>query len=101
MNRQKGGDILRINLVVALPLLALVTTTTAVFAIPSPSGPGQPGVECDEDGVGEGPHGFSTSGFANAETRYAGSDGSASLEHSHSEKAVSQYDVACLQLTGK
>lgn len=101
MYKQTGGNILRINLVVAIPLLALVTTTTAVFAIPSPNGPGQPQVECGEDGLGDGPHGFSTSGFANAETRYAGSDGSASLAHSQSDKAVSQYDVACLQLTGK
>jgi hypothetical protein len=85
-------------------LLALATLSmagAAVFATPSPNGPGQPQVECGEDGVGEGPHGFSTSGFENAESKYAGSDGTPSAEHANSDKAVSQYDVACLQTTGK
>jgi hypothetical protein len=77
------------------------TTAEAVFATPSPNGPGQPQVECGEDGLGNGPHGFSTSGFENAETHYAGSDGTPSLQHANSDKAVSQYDVACLQTTGK
>jgi hypothetical protein len=80
---------------------ALSTTAGAVFATPSPNGPGQPQVECGEDGLGNGPHGFSTSGFENAETHYAGSDGTPSLQHANSDKAVSQYDVACLQTTGK
>jgi hypothetical protein len=45
------------------------------------------------------PHGFTAEGFANAEEHYAGSDGTASQLHSNSELAVSQYDVACYQLT--
>jgi hypothetical protein len=80
---------------------AVLSTAGAVFATPSPNGPGQPQVECGEDGLGEGPPGFSTSGFENAETHYAGSDGTPSLQHANSDKAVSQYDVACLQTTGK
>lgn len=83
----------------AIPLLVLLTTTTSAFAKPSPNGPGQPQVECGEDGLGDGPNGFSTSGFDHAETKYAGSDGTDSLDHANSDKAVSQYDVACLQLT--
>jgi hypothetical protein len=79
------------GLVVAL---AALSTAGPVFATPS-----QPQVECGEDGVGNGPHGFSTSGFENAESHYAGSDGTPSLEHANSDKAVSQYDVACLQTT--
>ena len=43
------------------------------------------------------PPGFSTSGFANAETHYAGSDGTPSLAHANSPHAVSQYDVAGFQ----
>lgn len=82
----------------AIPILALLSTTASAFAVPSPNGPGQPRVECGEDGLGDGPHGFSTSGFARAESVYAGSDGSQS-HHSNNDKAVSQYDVACLQLT--
>jgi hypothetical protein len=84
-----------------LVAFAALSTAGAVFAVPSPNGPGQPQVECGENGLGNGPHGFSTSGFGNAETKYAGSDGTHSLEHANSDKAVSQYDVACLQLTGK
>jgi hypothetical protein len=45
------------------------------------------------------PAGFSTSGFANAEEKYAGSDGTPSLAHANSSHAVSQYDVACYQLS--
>jgi hypothetical protein len=45
------------------------------------------------------PAGFTTAGFANAEAHYAGSDGTASLLHANSDHAVSQYDVACLQVT--
>jgi len=60
----------------------------------NPSGTGQPSVECGEDGLGNGPHGFSTGGFANAETQYAGSEGTPSLANG-GPKAVSQYDVAC------
>jgi len=60
---------------------------------------GQPGAECGAVGAEQMPAGFATAGFANAETRYAGSDGTASLLHANSEHAVSQYDVACLQVT--
>ena len=45
------------------------------------------------------PPGFNTSGFANAEVNYAGSQGTASLAHSNSAKAVSQYDIACVHYT--
>jgi hypothetical protein len=45
------------------------------------------------------PHGFTaTSGFAHAETVYAGSEGTPSAANG-SAHAVSQYDVACYQLT--
>jgi hypothetical protein len=71
-----------------------VAAPTAYAKGGNPSGTGQPSVECGEDGLGNGPHGFSTGGFVNAETRYAGSDGTPSLANG-SPKAVSQYDVAC------
>jgi hypothetical protein len=59
---------------------------------------GQPGAECGDEGAELMPPGFMSGGFANAETRYAGSDGSASL-HSHNAHAVSQYDIACVHYT--
>jgi len=43
--------------------------------------------------------GFNASGFANAEGRYGGSDGTASLAHANRDKAVSQYDIACIHDT--
>jgi hypothetical protein len=45
------------------------------------------------------PAGFNTAGFANAAARYAGSDGTPSLANAQSSTAVSQYDVACYQIT--
>jgi hypothetical protein len=42
--------------------------------------------------------GFDTAGFANAEEHYAGSDGTPSAARG-SSKAVSQYDVACFQVS--
>jgi hypothetical protein len=90
----------------AIILPALVTAfvalppAAAALATPSPNGPGQPNVTSGENGVGLGPHGFTdsgnpnptfskTTGFANAETHYAGSDGTPSLQHSQSGNAVS------------
>ena len=70
-----------------------------VFAAPNPSGTGQPGAECGEEDAAQNPSGFGTAGFENAEEHYAGSYGTASLTHSNSSHAVSQYDVACYQLT--
>jgi hypothetical protein len=71
---------------------------TGAAAAPNPSGTGQPGAECGEPGATVEPAGFSTSGFANAESHYAGSEGTPSAAHGSSH-AVSQYDVACFQLT--
>jgi hypothetical protein len=72
---------------------------TTIGAERNPSGTGQPGVECGDVGAEVMPNGFTTDGFAHAETVYAGSDGSASLAHANSDHAVSQYDVACFQKT--
>jgi len=62
----------------------------------TPGSTGQPGKEASDDPALK-PPGFSTDGFANAESRYAGSDGTPSLAHSNSPHAVSQYDVAGFQ----
>jgi hypothetical protein len=60
---------------------------------------GQPGAECGDEGATLSPPGFDSQGFANAETRYAGSDGTASLANANSGNAVSQYDIACVHYT--
>jgi hypothetical protein len=72
----------------------------AMQAARNPSGTGQPSASCGSDNALTEPKGFSTGGFANAETRYAGSDGTPSLANGSSQ-AVSQYDVACYQLSNK
>ena len=68
------------------------------LAAPNPAGTGQPGAECGAEGATMEPAGFLTAGFAHAETVYAGSDGTPSLAHG-SPHAVSQYDIACYQVT--
>jgi hypothetical protein len=68
------------------------------LAAPNPAGTGQPGAECGEEGATMEPAGFLTAGFAHAETVYAGSDGTPSLANG-SSNAVSQYDIACYQVT--
>ena len=68
------------------------------LAAPNPAGTGQPGAECGDEGATMEPAGFLTAGFAHAETVYVGSDGTPSLAHGSSH-AVSQYDIACYQVT--
>lgn len=87
-------------------LLAIVVTLVALalsgapvaLAAPNPAGHGQPSVECGDPGATSAPAGFATAGFAHAESVYAGSDGTPSAAHGSSH-AVSQYDVACYQVT--
>jgi hypothetical protein len=62
---------------------------------------GQPGAECGDEGAEQMPPGFLSGGFENAETHYAGSDGTASLAHANSDHAVSQYDIACVHFTAR
>jgi hypothetical protein len=61
---------------------------------------GQPNASCESPGANP-PPGFATSGFANAEAHYAGSEGTPSAANSQSGHAVSQYDIACSRGTKK
>jgi hypothetical protein len=78
-------------------VLALVTLSPA-FGARNPSGTGQPGAECGDPNAVVEAGGFLTGGFSHAETVYAGSEGTPSAANG-SGQAVSQYDVACFQLT--
>ena len=60
---------------------------------------GQPGASCGSAGATMNPPGFDSGGFANAEARYAGSEGTHSLANANSVHAVSQYDIACVHYT--
>ena len=80
---------------------AIVTAAVAALVLIVPIGTasaGQPGAECGEPGATSEPHGFTMGGFANAETHYAGSEGTHSLV-SGNDHAVSQYDIACVNFT--
>jgi len=78
----------------------LVAVHTAPVSARDPAGTGQPGQSCGSADAMTEPAGFGTDGFAHAETVYAGSDGTASQANGNSH-AVSQYDVACYQLSNK
>ena len=84
---------------------ALASLVVAAFAaVPagatSTGNRGQPNQDCEALAAsgGTAPPGFGTAGFANAQNHYAGSEGTPSAAHGNSH-AVSQYDVACFQLS--
>ena len=87
-------------LIAALACFALAGFAAAgAGAAPNPNpSHGQPSVSCGENGLDQQPNGFGKDGFANAESHYAGSENTPSL-NSNNLKAVSQYDVACYQQT--
>lgn len=80
-------------------IAAMSATALALSLFAGVALAGQPGASCGADGATLNPPGFDSKGFANAETHYAGSDGTNSLLHSNSDKAVSQYDIACVHYT--
>jgi hypothetical protein len=69
----------------------------SAFAAANPSGTGQPNQSCEEQPAA--PPGFSTGGFVHAQTVYAGAGVSAGT--AGSPNAVSQYDVACFQVSSR
>jgi hypothetical protein len=85
--------------------LTIATMTTASATVsPTTSQPGAPTNTCGPDNpalpgnAGTAPGSpFNSSGQAGAV--YAGNPGTASLQHSNSTATVSQYDVACVQLS--
>ncbi len=90
-----------------LPLLILSLFAfgliSVAYANPSPNGPGQPGAPgttCGSPNATNSPPGLLTDAFLNvASLRYAGSPDTPSLEHANSVHAISQYDIACYQVT--
>src|SRR5579871_3337339 len=107
----KGDATMRIGrmCVAAAMLVAPVIGLGGVaFADPSPNGPGQPGAPgttCGSPNAGQTPGGsvhapgspFNPNGQAG--TVYAGNPGTASSLHAQSGNAISQYDIACFQVS--
>ena len=77
----------KIAAIIAVICVVLVGAAPS-FGAANPNGTGQPSQSCEEQSTG--PPGFDTSGFAHAQTVYANVDGT---------HRVSQYDVACYQLS--
>lgn len=76
---------------------------SAAFADTNPNGTGQPSQSCGSQPSTPGNSASSPGSVFNqtgqAGTVYAGNTGSASLAHANSANAVSQYDVACFQVS--
>jgi len=77
--------------------LAISMSATIALA-GNPSGSGQPSAGCGDPNATVMPNGFLSGGFAVADLRYA-NPGSTGGTHSGNTAVVSQYDVACYQLT--
>lgn len=87
----------RTMLGLAAAALALSLSSTIALA-GNPSGAGQPSAGCGDENATVMPNGFNTGGFANAESNYANPDSQGGTA-SGNWHVVSQYDVACYQLT--
>ncbi len=72
--------------------------STAVALAGNPSGTGQPSAGCGDPNATVMPNGFNSRGFANADLHYANPDSTGGLASGNAH-VVSQYDVACYQLT--
>jgi hypothetical protein len=101
---------MRKSFALALAVGAVSLFGTAVAsADPSPNGPGQPGAPgttCGSSSATTSTPGNSANANGSpfnpngqAGTVYAGNPGTASAEHANSVHAVSQYDIACFQVT--
>jgi hypothetical protein len=80
--------------IVSLMLAAFAVTGASAAPNPNPSGHGQPGADCESEAMA--PMGFSSGGFLHAKTVYANPG---VVPSTASPNAVSQYDVACYQVT--
>ena len=90
---------MRVLLLAVVIALLVALFAAPAFAAANPNGTGQPSQDCADQKSS--PSGFGTGGFANAESKYAnpadtGSQGGTSSGNS---KVVSQYDVACTQVS--
>ena len=97
-------------------LLALACSVALVIGVPvaaladtSPNGPGQPGAPgttCGSSNAASAPANAVTTanasvfnGTGQASSVYAGNPGTASAANANSVHAVSQYDIACFQVS--
>ena len=95
----KNHRIVKASLLLVLLALALLVPFSTALAAANPAGTGQPSQSCQDVGVTPGQaalapgSAFNTSGVAG--TVYAGTQ----PQNSNNPKSVSQYDVACFQVS--
>jgi hypothetical protein len=87
----------RIALGAGAAALALSMSATITLA-GNPAGTGQPNVSCGSV-VPVSPNGFLTAGFTGAALIYANPGSTGGVASGNNIKVVSQYDVACIQLS--
>jgi hypothetical protein len=90
---------MKVSITVLLALLVLFVAAVPAMGAANPSGTGQPSQSCQAEPTG--PPGLisTTNGFATrAVNVYAGSPGTPSAANGNPH-AVSQYDVACFQVS--
>ena len=90
---------MKISITVLLAILVLFVAAVPAMGAANPSGTGQPSQSCQAEPTG--PPGLisTTNGFATrAVNVYAGSPGTPSAANGNAH-AVSQYDVACFQVS--
>jgi hypothetical protein len=96
--------------VVVVVAALIVSFGGTALADPSPNGPGQPGAPgttCfSSASTANSPGGTTTqnnasvfNGNGTASANYAGNSGTESAAHANSTAAVSQYDIACFQVS--
>ena len=86
------GDAMRRYLLVGLVVAGLLAPASGALA-DSTGNQGQPNQSCQAQPSS--PPGFNTAGFTHATTVYAGSQ----PQNSQNPASVSQYDVACFQVS--
>jgi hypothetical protein len=83
----------------SIGVATLAVSMSATIALAgNPAGTGQPSAGCGDENATVMPNGFSSPGFAVAESHYANPDSMGGVQSGNAH-VVSQYDVACYQLT--
>ncbi|TJZ58672.1 adenylate cyclase [Streptomyces piniterrae] len=87
----------RAGIAISGALLTLGAVAVPSFGVANPSGTGQPSVECEDSrpGNASGARGSAFNEDGIAGTRYAGEQ----PQNSRNSHSVSQYDVACFQVS--
>ena len=87
---------MRVLLLAVVVALLVALLVAPAFAAANPNGTGQPSQDCSKQPSS--PPGFNSGGFSNAESRYANPTSQGGTSSSN-PKVVSQYDVACFQVS--